>query len=175
MLALVAGAIYFFTSKRVVAPVVVKDTNMVTRKDACYFRETRGEFEGAPLVDYAFASVNYDSGDEVHGIINLIPAEKDSMVGTYTGIVENNEGMKGYPFRLNAIYAGLGEGVVSYQQEVIIVSENDIKMGSGERYLDTDGVYRFKDISTLVYNNTLPKIDCASVPEVLSADYSISK
>lgn len=175
VLVLIAGTVYLITSKRAVAPVVVEDANTVTRKDACYLRETKGGLEDTPVVDYVFVSVNYDVGDEVHGIINFIPAEKDSLVGTYTGVVENNEGMKGYPFRLNTTYAGLGEGVISYQQEVIIVGENDVKMGSGERYLDASGVYKFKNTSNLVYNNSLPKVECSSVPEVLGADYSISK
>ena len=174
----VAGIIYFFNKKENSPLVAPPDTNavvssMIEQGEVCYYKETMGE----QTSDYAFTSINYGENGEVHGIINWIPGEKDSLVGAYTGMLESNN-IEGYPLRLNVIYAGAGEGIVSYQQEIIIVgdsSRNNIKTGIGEKYLDNDGVYKFKDINKLVFGNELPRIDCNSVPERFKTDYSMSK
>ena len=175
---LVVGAFYF-SNRKVDAPVVVApDANIekteIEQKEICYFEQTvGGEFEGTVITDSAFTSVNYDVGARVYGIINWIPGEKDSLVGAYTGVVEASD-VAGYPKRLNIIYAGAGEGIISRQQEILIVGERDIKTGIGEKVQDAEGVWKFKDTTKLVYENALPQVDCSTVPERLKTDYSKS-
>ncbi|HEV7424473.1 MAG TPA: hypothetical protein VGO21_04775 [Candidatus Paceibacterota bacterium] len=170
LIILVLGIVYFTNKKEAVAPVSTTPAVVTTpdSKEMCYFKET----VGTESTDDAFTSINYDEGGKVHGIINTIPSEKDSLVGTYTGTVESNPGMVGYPTQLNIIYAAYGEGILSNQQELIAVGTNDIKTGTGEMYKDTDGVWKIKDMSKVVYDNAMPKVDCASVTPRFKADYS---
>ena len=163
----VAGVIYV-SNKKAVAPVIVMPD---TQKEICYFKETKGE----QTTDDAFVSINYDPNGKVHGVINWIPGEKDSLVGAYAGVVEKNEDkgtMQSYPSRLNIVYAGAGEGVVSMQQEIMIVSANEVKTAVGEKFQDKDGVYQFKDTTNLIYENALPMVDCGTVQDRFKKDYS---
>ncbi len=176
-----AGLIFYAVTR---GPAGETDTELDTEEDvfvagvgeACFLKETSGvASDGQPAKDYHFISVNYDPENEIHGIKNWLPAEKDSQVGSYTGSAERYGGMPGYPVKLDVIYAGMGEGMSYYQQEVILVGENDIRIGGGERFLDADGVYKFKNADVLVYEESLPKIDCSLVPQTVGTDYSISK
>lgn len=104
--------------------------------------------------------------------MNWLPGEKDSLVGAYSGVVEQNPGMDGYPTRLNVIYIASGEGITNKQQEILIIGANDLKQGFGEKYQDKDGTWKLKNTNTLTYGNELPKADCNSVPNRIKADYS---
>ena len=161
LIIVVLGVIYFTNKKEAVAPVVEAP------KELCYFKQT----VGTESTDDAFVSINYDEGGKVHGIINTIPSEKDSLVGTYTGVVEKSE-VPGYTSRLNIIYSAYGEGILSKMQEIILVGANGIKTGTGEMYKDTDGIWKIKDMSKLAYDQAMPKVDCGGVPERLKGDYS---
>ncbi len=149
----------------VVTPLV--DSTAV-QKEVCYLKSTKNSIG---TMDNWFFSVDYETSDQVHGIINYIPGEQESLVGTYIGAVEKNEKMPGYPNRLNVLYAAYGEGKMSLQQEIILLGEKDIKMASGEKYLDTDGAYKFKDISKLTFKDIIPQTDCASVSDPIKKNY----
>ncbi len=161
-------------AKRTVAPASVAPIQIVHTEtpvqntnpnEVCYLRETKYEMG----TDYAFISVNYNlNNNEVYGIMNWIPSEKDSLVGVHKGTVTQMNGSK----MLNVIYTAYGEGIVNRQQEILLIGENDIKQGVGEKYQNKDGVYMFKDIAKLTYDNLLPKADCASVPNRIKANYS---
>jgi hypothetical protein len=181
IIAVLGFAYYSFTHKQAETPIAVTpEANVPTPEpqgEVCYFKQTTGgEFEGTVIMDTAFTSVNYGGEGKVHGIINWIPGEKDSLVGTYMGMMEPNvvkgEVVAGYPTRLNILYTASGEGIVNRQQEILVVGPNDIKTGIGEKYQDTDGIFKFRDINTLTYENALPKVDCASVEARFKADYS---
>lgn len=167
------GIVYFATRKHVVPLTVVPDNtkpSVIEKKEVCYYKET----VGTQSTDNAFTSINYDEGGKVHGIINWIPGEKDSLVGSYIGTIENNNKYGGAT-RLNIIYTASGEGIVNKQQEIIVVDDvaNQIKTGIGEKVQDKDGIWRFKDVKTLIYDNPLPMVDCNTVPERFKKDYSI--
>ncbi len=175
VLLVIIGGIYFINKKEAVAPVVTPNNSQVSGieaevKEVCYYKETKGE----ESTDYAFTLVNYEAGGGVRGIINWIPGEKDSLVGSYTGVVEDQTGVEGYPTKLNIIYSGMGEGILSKQQEIIIVREDEkeIKTGIGEKEQNEDEVWKFKDITKLTYENALPMVDCSIVPERIKTDYS---
>ncbi len=161
----IAGIYYFANKKEAIAPVVVAP--IAEQKELCYFRET----VGAESTDDAFISINYGAGGKAYGIINTIPSEKDSLVGAYTGTVEKGE-IPGYPTSLNIIYAANGEGIVSNEQEIILVGTSDIKVGTGEMEKGSDGIWKIKDMTKLTYDAPMPKVDCASVPDRIKADYS---
>jgi len=169
LIIIVAVGVVYFKGKEAGGPGVSDKGNPVAgaSKQYCYFKETTGE----ESTDSAFTSVNYGAEGKVSGIINWIPGEKDSLVGIYTGSVEKSD-VPGYPTRLNIIYSGWGEGILSKQQEVIIVGAGSIKTGVGEKYQDADGVWKIKDTSALTYSNELPMVDCGIVPERIKADYS---
>jgi hypothetical protein len=172
LIVIIIGVVYSATKKKMlpltVVPEAIEPGETIPAsesKEVCYYKETKGESTS----DFAFTSVMYDPGSKVHGIINWIPGEKDSLVGTYTGTVEAD---KGGQQKLDIIYAGIGEGHLSRQQEILLVGKNDIQTGIGEMYLDADGVYKIKDQKNLTYDNSLPMVDCATVPERIKKDYS---
>jgi hypothetical protein len=160
----VIGIVYFTNRKEAIAPVVSAP------QEVCYFKET----VGTESTDDAFVSINFSPDGNASGIMNTIPSEKDSLVGTYTGTIEPNPSMgpAGYPTRLNIIYAAYGEGILSKQQELIAIGAKDIKVGTGEMYKDTDGVWKIKDLTKVTYDTPMPKVDCSSVPDRIKADYS---
>ncbi len=168
----IIGIIYFATKKDMVPVAVVPDTNTevktIQKKEVCYFKET----VGTQSTDYAFTSINYDVNNKVHGLINWIPGEKDSLVGAYAGTVEKSPRTGGYDEKLNIIYTGAGEGIISKQQELILVGDNEIKTAIGEKEQDKDGIWRFKDLSKVTYENALPLVDCSVVPDKIKKDYS---
>jgi hypothetical protein len=169
VLLVIIGGFYFFNKKEAVAPIVI-DTQVTqpsasANGEVCYYKETKGEGS----TDYAFTSIKYD-GNNVSGVINWIPGEKDSLVGVYTGTVEKSD-VPGYPNRINILYTASGEGITNKQQEILIIGANDIETAIGEKNQDASGVYRFKDVNNLTYSNQLPKVDCNTVPERLKKNY----
>ncbi len=179
VLLIVVGGFYILKEQDVTTtPVAVsEDTSQiaqniqteVTPKEICFYKETK--VPGSTEVDKDFTSIVYDSSSKVHGIMNWIPVEKDSLVGTYTGTVTDS-GIPDYPWKISLLYRGIGEGVVSFQEGVIIVGDAGLKTGYGERYLDRDGTFKWKDVQKQSYDNPIPVVDCSSVPEQVKADYS---
>ncbi len=174
LIVLVVIGIIYFKTKKSEAPVVVAPEPTTTTKptnegqEICYYKETKGD----GYSDHGFISVNYEANNKVHGVMNWIPGEKDSLVGSFTGTVESTTGVPGYASRLNVIYTGAGEGIVSKQQEILIISSADIKQGFGPKEQGADGVYKLTDINNLTYDNPLPMVDCSTVPERIKTDYT---
>lgn len=172
VLVAIVGIVYFVINKQALLPDEAGvDQNaglspLSSKNEICYFGETNGE-EGK---DSTFVSVNYD-GDKVNGVINFIPGERESLVGTYMGTVERSE-IPPYQNRLNVLYTAIGEGVTSKQQEVILVNEKDLMMGTGEKYQDKDGVYKYRNATNLTYDKVVPMVSCAGVAERFKKDYS---
>lgn len=175
VLFLVGAGVFAIYSKKVQAPVEinVSDTTVVVdnqamNKEICFLQETKGELGS----DFQFISVNYDKDNKVYGVMNWMPYEKDSLVGNYKGTVEvSNDTL--YPKRLNIIYSGEGEGILSLQQEILLLGSNDVVQMSGEKYADKDGVYKYKDITKLEKSYSIPMVDCATVAKNLKTDYLV--
>ncbi len=175
VIVVIIGIVYFVTRKPVNPTVITREDikpETIENKEMCYFKETKGEINS----DFAFTSVKYNTdGTSVSGIINWIPGEKDSLVGAYSGNVLENTDMQDYPVKLDILYRARGEGILNTQQEIIIVGRDGIKTGIGEKYASTDGTYIFKDPAKLSYDNFLPVVDCASVPERFKTNYLETK
>ncbi len=164
---------YLIIKKKQVPLSVVNIPNTQEQKEpedskrVCYYKETEGEGNS----DFAFTSIVYADGNSVSGVINWIPGEKDSLVGSYIGTIEDNADIPDYSKKLKILYTAEGEGIRNIQEEILIISKDSIKTGIGEKYEDKSGVYRFKDSSKLTYENSLPQVDCSTVPERISTNY----
>ncbi len=174
VLLVLAIIIYGVSKKKQIPLTVVPDQTgetlgdtVTVGKEYCYFQETKGK----ETSDYLFTSIVYDSKDTVHGVMNWLPGEKDSLVGEYTGTVTTNTKDADFPKKITILYTSTGEGMVATQEEMFIVGKTGLKQGIGEKYEDMNGMYRFKNGESVIYENFVPAVDCGKVAQRFKTNY----
>lgn len=153
-----------------------KDVN--TDETICFYKETWGQGESVKIVDKNLITLKFDNqrrdvGTGVSGIINWIPQEKDSNVGSYVGKIIKKES-DGTLF-IDALSTSYGEGIKFNQQEIIKVTSENASIGIGEKKENTQGVFVYKDLTDLnklSFETKLDKVSCSSVPPNINKDYT---
>lgn len=137
------------------APVVGDEVS--TEQEArtlCYIWNTEAG-------DSASLSMTFtgEGGSEVSGFFNWRPAEKDSKVGTFTGIagVLDKQSMS----RTATLWwEASAEGMTTTEELQVIFGDGSAGVGFGEMRDRGDGVYVYADKSALSYEPTLMQTDC---------------
>ena len=97
------------------------------------------------------------SGASAKGELSTIPAEKDKMTGTLSGVVVQS----GQDTIFNGRYNNSAEGMQNVEQRIIKLSTMEARIGYGEMVQNPDGTYSYKDSNTLDYSLAIPRVDCA--------------
>ena len=114
--------------------------------------------EGAEIYDTSWVLMDI-TGEKINGEFQYLPAEKDSRVGEFQGIVGPVD-----PNTMSRVadvwWDSSGEGVEATEQLRIIFGEGLLQVGFGEMEKIDEGVYAYKDIEKLYYSIELFDINC---------------
>lgn len=105
-----------------------------------------------------------ENREVAEGELRLLPAEKDALVGKFTGTVGP---VDRYAMARTADlwWEATGEGITNTQQLRIIFGEGTASIGFGEMVEGDDGVYVYKDISKVDYSLNLTDTSCEDLNE----------
>lgn len=99
------------------------------------------------------------TGSKAVGSLKLIPAEKDSKVGTFIGTVSLVDKVM-MARTMDIIWTATGEGVTNKEELRIIFGEGTASIGMGEMVKSSNGIYVYKDKTKLNYDLKLTDIVC---------------
>lgn len=99
------------------------------------------------------------TGSKAVGNLKLIPAEKDSKVGTFIGTVSPVDKVM-MARTMDLIWTAIGEGVTNKEELRIIFGEGTASIGMGEMVKSSNGIYVYKDKTKLNYDLKLTDIAC---------------
>lgn len=102
------------------------------------------------------------AGEQVAGELRMIPAEKDSKTGIFTGSVTavNPQTMSR---TISALWQTEAEGMSATEELSIIFGEGTASVGFGEMKDNGDGTYVYANPSEIAYTLELSDADCATL------------
>ena len=92
------------------------------------------------------------AGDQVKGIFNWMPAEKDQAYGTLDGTIKDDI--------IKAVYSYTIEGSNQQEEKVFQLRKDAIAIKTGELEEDDKGVLKLKDIDKAEFNEVILKVPC---------------
>ncbi|MCE9517716.1 hypothetical protein K8Q96_01795 [Candidatus Nomurabacteria bacterium] len=137
---------------------ITSNTDTENSKDSntmCYYRADKTK---RGLYDRYYVILNIE-GNKITGEFKNLPAEKDSKVGTFEGVIENQNELSVSNIA-TLWWNSLAEGMNNKEELVIVYDENSAKVGFGEMIEQADKTFVYKDKSNITYGNIINKIDC---------------
>ena len=125
----------------------------------CYIKlkdSPNSEFEDKYSLKFGLKNGN------ASGELRLLPAEKDALIGKFTGTVSGG-GMP--PHTLHAWGSTVGEGMTATHELNIIFDQQEAKIGFGALKVGDDGKYTYEDPAKIDYSFDLSDISCADLNE----------
>ena len=156
--AVVILTLSFFTNKKEVeAPTNPVVENPIPETiTLCFYKETPPNEIG--LSDVAWLKMNL-TGDKVTGEFRNLPAEKDSKVGTFEGVVGT---VDKYAMARTADvwWDSMAEGMTVKEELRIVFGEGTAQAGFSEMVDRGDGVYVYKDKENIGYWQEMTDVSC---------------
>jgi hypothetical protein len=90
-------------------------------------------------------------GNDVTGTLRWLPAEKDKMVGTLDGTLQNDT--------ITAVYAYQAEGSSAREEKILRLTTDSLFIQHGE-LVDQNGTWVIKNKYTAQFTEAAVKIDC---------------
>ena len=152
---IVVGIILTLNSKKtesVTTPPVVTTTSPIS---LCFYGATK---TSNGLSDVSLVTMHIN-GNQVTGEFKYLPGEKDREVGTFSGTVGPVDKVA-MARTADVWWDSMGEGMETKQQLKIIFGEGTAQAGFGEMTDRGDGVYVYKNPSTITYGQIMSDIDC---------------
>lgn len=117
--------------------------------------------EDSDLSDYAFLRYT-ETGEQVAGSLATYPAEKDSMDGTFSGVI-----IPGEPARIESWYSYTGEGLNIVEQKFVQIGADSATIGYGEMVEEESGRYVYRYPAEINYQGfVLPQVSCAEYDDL---------
>ena len=163
---LILGFLYFWENRvQELKKEDTKNTVDIVKNEPvslCYYynnKTSRGFF------DRVYLRLNID-GESVSGEYNNYLAEKDSKVGTFTGIVGSlDQKMMGR--RADLWWDSLGEGMQVKEELIIDFGDGSAVVAGGEMIDRGDGVYVYKDKTKISFSGlNLGQISCEDLDQI---------
>src|SRR3989344_4461819 len=104
------------------------------------------------------------AGQDAEGELRLLPAEKDGLIGKFTGTVGAVDKVA-MSRTADLVWETEGEGMTAKQELRIIFGATQASLGFGEMAPREDGVYVYKDPAKVDYSFTLGSVPCAELNE----------
>lgn len=137
----------------------VEDTEKKLK--GCFLTKTNSDLLVSEKTGFAhnikYLEIVKGKGSKVEGLINYLHTEKDSVKGTFVGVLQD-----GY---MNIIFSRTGEGDEWKEQKIFKVYEDlVIESEYSEKEL-VEGVYVFKEIEKVVFGNDgiFSNVNCTGV------------
>jgi hypothetical protein len=147
----------------IVLAVVLPEKDKVAVEDgyetsACYLssRQTDRGFS-----DTMWIKLNVD-GNSVTGEIHVLPAEKDSKVGTFSGTLTA-------PF-VDGFWNTMAEGMTATEELRLRIENSSARIGFGEMIDRGDGTYVYRDKNALTYSDPIPQVSCGDLDEKIAVE-----
>ena len=151
----VIGVVYFATKREAAAPVVT-----YTKPIELCFAKT-GQPNERGYYDKDTLRLMLD-GENATGELNLLPAEKDSLVGKFEGTVGAVDKVA-MARTANLLWDTQGEGMNTKQELRIVFGEGTAYIGFGEMTDRGDGVYVYKDPAKIDFSLSLTDVSCSDL------------
>jgi hypothetical protein len=103
-----------------------------------------------------------EGGIQATGELKLLPAEKDSKVGKFTGVVSAVDKIA-MARTASLWWDTLAEGMNTKEELKITFGEGTANIGFGEMVDRGDGVYVYKDATKLNYSLSLTDVACSDL------------
>ncbi|MES3031737.1 MAG: hypothetical protein V4699_00640 [Patescibacteria group bacterium] len=162
-LVLVLGVLYFINKKGVNIPKVAQPVTTDSPEiQLCFYGEHK---TSRGLYDVAWLKMNL-AGTKVTGEFRNLPAETDSKLGTFQGVVGPVDKMM-MARTADVWWDSLAEGMRVTEQLKIVFGEGNAAAGFGEMVDRGDGVYVYKDASQLTHGLSMTDVACGDLDERL--------
>lgn len=153
----ILGIFYLFSKKEEISNITTSLSMMVSKKTQfCFAHFSTPDKDG--YSDKYTLRLNL-AGGKATGELKLLPAEKDSMVGTLDGTVSPIDIMT-TGRTADLWWDAAAEGTTVKNQLKIMFNNNDALIGLGEMVDRGDGVYVYKDPKKVYYALNLENISC---------------
>lgn len=134
-------------------------------RNLCYYKSDKTNND---LYDTAWLKLSI-TGDEITGEFQHIPAEKDSKIGKFEGIMNSLDQQK-MARTANVWWDSFAEGMNVKEELIIEWGEGSATVGFGEMIDRGDGVYVYKNKMDLSYLKPMSQMDCIYLDEKLSVE-----
>lgn len=119
----------------------------------CYRKVTEAKalLEGNVAIRDTMIFTVERQGDNVSGVFNWLPQEKDKKTGTFKGTMKDNVG--------TVIYTYNAEGTEQKEELVFKIDEKEVAIKYGEME-EVNGIWKLKNMEKADYTEALPRVDC---------------
>jgi len=161
ILIIIVGVYLFGANKSQDDNILVEEPKSI---QLCFYQEGPNKTPGG-YYDIAWLKMNL-TGDKVMGEFRNYPAEKDSKVGTFTGVVGEKD-----PYMMARVadvtWNALQEGMQTKEQLRIIFGEGTANAYFGEMVDQGNGVYVYKDLTKLTAGMSMTDVACSDIDDRL--------
>lgn len=161
VLGLVAVFVFVFLFKKEEIKSVLDDNKKIEPIEFCFQSRDFSRFDFYDVQKLHFVV----DGSDVVGDYKYLPAEKDSKIGSFKGVVSLFDPQI-YGWRINAVWDSLAEGIQNKEELLIEYGEDSAVAFFGEMILGPNGVYEYKDKTKLSPARTMEQIDCNNFKEI---------
>jgi hypothetical protein len=158
-------ALSFINKQEVIEEVkeVKNEEQVLNTRELCFVQF--GEKQESGFYDKFILRMSLDNTNKtVKGYLKLLPAEKDSAIGSYEGTVSDMD-PKTSSRTIDAWWNREGEGLTEKSQLRIIFGEGNASIGFGAMKANADGSYSYEDLSKVDYSLTLSDYSCEDLSE----------
>lgn len=142
---------------------VKNEEQVLNTRELCFVQF--GAKQESGFYDKFTLRMNLDNTNKtVKGYLKLLPAEKDSAIGSYEGTVTDMDPLTSSR-TIDAWWNREGEGVTEKSQLRIIFGEGNASIGFGAMKANADGSYSYEDLSKVDYSFTLTDYSCEDLSE----------
>lgn len=138
----------------------------IDNKEYCYYKE---DFKTSGYRDVAWMKISED-GNTVEGEFRNLPAETDSKVGLFTGLIIKSD-LKNNTKTADVVWDTFAEGMNNKEQLIFDYGNDFAIVYFGEMQEEGEsGVYVFKDKNNLFPQNKMNNMDCLELEEKISVE-----
>jgi hypothetical protein len=149
------------------------DIATIAKPDIIATQSARLCFYGASktssgLSDVSLAVLNIED-NKVTGMFKYLPAEKDSKIGSFSGVVGPVDKMA-MARTADVTWNVSAEGMEAKEQLRIMFGEGTAQAGFGEMVQGPDDIWNYKDVTKITYGQTMTDVSCDDVRIIAHAD-----
>ncbi len=142
--------------------VVIPTPPITQSSEYCYYRGIKTD---SGFNDVAWMKIKEDN-NEISGELRNLPAETDSKVGLFSGLIIESNTPQGLE-KANVIWDTFAEGMNTKEELIFDYNQNYAIAYFGELNDRGDGVYVFKDKNNLYPQEKMTSINCQDLDEKL--------
>ena len=169
LILLIITTIFLIVLSLVENPSINKTTGEkipAENKEYCYYRENPNESDYS---DIAWMKI-LENKNTVEGEFRNLPAETDSKVGLFTGLIIRSD-LKNNTRTADVVWDNFAEGMNNKEQLIFDYGNDFAIVYFGEMQEEGEsGVYVFKDKNNLFPQNKMNNMDCLELEEKISVE-----